>query len=501
MNIGPVAGVLEVTVLTAILREPPMSSPTTFRITFVVASIAWFAFALDKLVVATALPNIRVELGAGPAALEWTVNAFTLTFAVLLLTGSALGDRFGRRRLFVVGMALFTAASALAGLAPSMELLVAARALQGAGGALFAPVSLTLLSLATPPARRGTVFGLWGGVGAIGAAIGPLVGGLLTETVGWRSAFWLNVPLGLIVVALAWRGLDESYGPATHLDVAGVVLGTLGLLGVVGGVIASGEAGWAAPHVWLSVGAGLVALGVFLAWERRAAHPILPVRLFRNRTFTVASVSSLLMYAATFGSLFFLVQLFQTGLGESPLQAGLHTMPIALMPMLLSPVGGWLSDRLGVRPLIVGGLVTMAAALGWFAVVVSGGVSYRLVAPGLLLMGTGAALFFGPITAAVQGAVSDDDQGRASGAATTVREVAAVLGIAVIGAAFSAHGGYATPELFVSGLRAGVIVGALIAAIGTVAALALPRKPLKPLDTPVAPRGEKDVLVTTGVGG
>ena len=286
------------------------------RTTFVVASMAWFAFALDKLVVATALPNIRTDLTASTSDLEWTVGAFTLTFGVLLLTGSALGDRFGRRRMFVLGMSLFTAASALAALSPTMPLLVAARALQGAGGALFAPVILTMLSLATPVERRGAVFGAWGGVGAVGAAIGPLVGGLLTQTVGWRSAFWINVPLGVVLVPLAWRRLAESHGPARRLDVPGLLLGTAGLLGVVWGVIRGGESGWLTPEVVLSLSSGAVLLIGFVRWELRAIDPLLPMRFFTNRTFAVAGLASFSMYAALFGSLFFVTQIFQTGLGR-----------------------------------------------------------------------------------------------------------------------------------------------------------------------------------------
>jgi EmrB/QacA subfamily drug resistance transporter len=456
-----------------------MSSATAtapFRTTFVVASFAWFMFALDKLVVATALPNIRTDLGAGPVALEWTVNAFTLTFAVLLLTGSAAGDRFGRRRVFVMGMALFTVASALAASASDMTTLVAARALQGAGGALFAPVSLTLLSVATPPARRGAVFGAWGGVGAVGAAIGPFVGGLLTQTVGWRSAFWLNVPLGLVLVPLAWFGLRESHGPDRSLDVTGVLLGTGGLLGLVWGVMLGGEDGWSSPGAYLTLAVGVAVLIGFVAWERRTTAPVLPLGLFASRSFVMASGASLLMYAALFGSLFFVAQIFQTARGESPFEAGLHTMPLALMPVLLSPVSGHLADRWGVRPLLVAGPLTVALGLLWFAVVVQADTPYALVVPGLVLMGAGAALFFGPVTAATQSAAAPGQQGRASGAGTTIREVAAVLGVADIGAVFGAHGDLGSRETFLPGLHAAVLAGAGIALAAALVAAAVPSR-------------------------
>jgi len=309
-----------------------VTAPTRFRWTFAIASLAWFIFALDRLVVTTALPVIRADLGATFADLEWTVNAYTLTFAVLVLTGAALGDRFGRRRMFMLGVAVFTAGSAAAALAPTVGALVAARAVQGAGGAIFTPLTLTMLTAATPPARRGAVPGACGGIGGLGAALGPLVGGGLAGGTGWRWIFWLNVPLGAVLVPLARRQLAESDGPQRALDLPGVVLGSVGLFGVVWGVVRGNVAAWASIEVSVALGGGALVLAAFVLWESRAAAPILPIRFFRNRVFATAGLASLMMYSAMFGALFLVAQLLQIGLGATPLAAGLYTLPAAAMP-------------------------------------------------------------------------------------------------------------------------------------------------------------------------
>jgi MFS family permease len=274
------------------------------RWTFAITSLALFEFTLDRLVVAIALLAIRTDLGAQVADLEWTVNAYTLSFAVLLLTGGALGDRFGRRRMFTIGVAVFTAGSAAAALAPTIGALVAARAVQGVGGAVFTPLTLTMLSAVTPPGRRGAVLGAWGGIGGLGAALGPLAGGVLAGSVGWRAIFWLNVPLGLVLMPLARLRLAETYGPRRRLDLAGVVLGSVGLFGVVWAVIRVGAAGWASAEVSLALGGGVALLALFVWWETRTAAPMLPMRFFRSRVFAAGALAALAMYAALFGALF-----------------------------------------------------------------------------------------------------------------------------------------------------------------------------------------------------
>ncbi len=439
--------------------------------TFAIASLALFAFALDRLVVTTALPVIRSDLGADVAGLQWTVNAYTLSFAVLLLTGAALGDRFGRRRMFTVGVAVFTAGSAAAALAPTIEALVAARAVQGVGGAIFTPLTLTMLSRVTPPARRGAVLGAWGGIAGLGAAVGPLVGGALAGGTGWRAIFWLNVPLGAVLVPLARRRLEESFGPRGQLDLPGVLLGSTGMFGVVWGVIRLGGTG----AVEL-LGGGALLLVLFVVWELRTPTPMLPMSFFRHRVFAAASVATLTMYAPLFGGLFLVTQLLQIGLGATPLQAGLRTLPMAVMPMLLAPVSGAIADRVGFRPLMIGGLATEAVAFGWLAATVTPAVGYGVLVPGLVLAGAGAGLFFAPLTAATLSAVAPERHGQASGATATIRELAVALGVAVLGLVFAGHGGYASRADFVAGFVPAIRLAAGLAVLGVLATVALPRR-------------------------
>ena len=455
--------------------EAKMNSRPRLRWTFAITSLALFAFALDRLVVTIALPAIRTDLGAQVADLEWTVNAYTLSFAALLLTGGALGDRFGRRRMFTIGVAVFTAGSAAAALAPTIGTLVAARALQGVGGALFSPLTLTMLSAVTPPARRGAVLGAWGGIGGLGAALGPLAGGALAGSVGWRAIFWLNVPLGLALIALGRLRLAETYGPRRNLDLPGVVLGSAGLFGVVWAVIRIGVVGWASTDVSLAFGGGVVLLTLFVIWEMRTPAPVLPMRFFRNRVFAAGGLASLMMYSALFGALFLITQLVQAGLGATPLQAGLRTLPMAVMPMLLAPVGGVIADRIGFRPLMICGLAMEAIALGWLAAAVTPTVSYGFLVPPLVLAGAGSALFFAPLASAMLSAVAAQEHGQASGAATAIRELAVVFGVAVLGLVFAGHGGYASRADFVDGFVPAMWLAAGLAVAGVLAAVALPR--------------------------
>jgi EmrB/QacA subfamily drug resistance transporter len=452
-----------------------MNPRPRFWWTFAITSLALFASTLDRLVVATALPAIRTDLGAHAGDLEWTVNAYTLSFAVLLLTGGALGDRFGRRRVFMIGVGVFTGGSAAAALAPTIGALVAARALQGVGGALFTPLTLTMLSAVTSPARRGAVLGAWGGIGGLGVALGPLAGGALAGSVGWRAIFWLNFPLGLVLIALGRLKLAESHGPLRKLDLPGVVLGSAGLFGVVWAVIRVGSLGWASTEVPSALAGGLMLLVLFVGWEIRTPAPMLPMRLFRNRSFAASGLASLMMYSALFGALFLITQLLQVGLGATPLQAGLRTLPMAVMPMLLAPVGGVLADRIGLRALMICGLATEAIALGWLAVVVTPAVPYGFLVSPLVLAGTGSAVFFAPFASAMLSAVAPQERGRASGAATAIRELAAVFGVAVLGLVFAGRGGYASHEDFVDGFVPAMWLAAGLAVVGVLAAVALPR--------------------------
>src|SRR3989440_4224116 len=323
--------------------------------TFAISSIAVFMVTLDNLVVTTAIPVIKRDLHAGLSGLEWTVNAYTLTFAVLLMTGAALGDRLGRRRVFVFGLSVFTLASAAAALAPSIGVLDAARAVPGFGGAIVMPLTLTILSAAVPPERRGLALGAWGGISGLAVAFGPLVGGAVVSGISWHWIFWLNVPFGLLLIPLALMRLDESHGPTQRLDLRGLVLASSGLFGIVWGLVRGNAVGWGSAQIVGSLVAGVAMLAAFVAWEVRAPEPMLPMRFFRNRTFSLANLASLFMSFGMFGAIFLLAQFFQTVQGYSPLASGVRILPWTVMPMFVAPIAGALSDRIGGRKIIAVG--------------------------------------------------------------------------------------------------------------------------------------------------
>jgi EmrB/QacA subfamily drug resistance transporter len=442
--------------------------------TFAITSVALFMVALDNLVVTTALPVIKTDLGASLSALEWMVNAYTLTFAVLLLTGAALGDRFGRRRMFIAGLVIFTAGSAAAALAPSSDILIIARAVQGVGGAFVTPLSLTILSGAVPPERRAVALGAWGGIAGLAIAIGPLVGGAIAEGVNWHWIFWLNVPIGIVAVILSVFRLQESYGPDGALDLVGLGFVSGSLLALVWGVIHGNEIGWTEPQIVGALVLGAVLMAIFLVWESRTASPMLPLRFFRSRGFTAANVVSFLMYFGVFGAVFLLVQFFQIVQGLSPFQSGLRTLPWTAMPAIVAPIAGFVAGRTGGRPILVAGMASLAVGLAWIAAVTTPTVEYIVLVPGFILAGVGMGLFFAPIANVVLSSVDRIEEGQASGATNTIREIGGVFGVAVLASVFSSNGSYATPTQFVDGLVPAVWVGAAIVAVGTVVALALP---------------------------
>src|SRR5215217_9279085 len=444
--------------------------------TFAVVSTALFMVVLDNLVVTTALPSIRADLGATIESLQWTVNAYTLTFAVLLLTGAALGDRFGRKRMFAIGVTAFTAASAAAALAPTTGALIAARAVQGAAAASVLPLTLTLLSEAFPAGRRGLVLGLWSGISGLGIAIGPLVGGAVVDGISWHWIFWINVPIGLALVPLAQRHLAESFGPARELDLPGLALGGLGLLGVVYGIVRGNELGWGSTEIVASIGAGAVLVAAFVAWELRAPHPMLPMRFFRSRAFAAANGVGFVMSFGVFGSIFLLAPFLQVTQGLSPLEAGIRTLPWTAMPMLIAPVAGVLSDRIGSRPLMATGLALQGGALAWLAAISVPDVAYSSLVVPFAMAGAGMALVFAPSANAVLGSVDQRSAGQASGATNAIRELGGVMGIAVLASVFTAHGSYASPQAYTDGMVSAVWVGAAVLAVGALIALLIPRR-------------------------
>jgi EmrB/QacA subfamily drug resistance transporter len=445
--------------------------------TLAITSVAVFMVTLDNLVVTTAIPVIREDLHASLSGLQWTVNAYTLTFAVLLLTGAALGDRFGRRRLLAIGIAIFTAASAAAALAPSILALDVARAAQGVGGAIVMPLTLTVLSAAVPAGRRGLALGIWGGISGLAVAFGPLVGGAVVSGLSWHWIFWLNVPIGLLLVPLIRLRLDETRGPVSRFDLLGLGLASAGLVGIVWGLVRANEVGWASPQIIDAfVGGGALLLS-FVAWELRTEHPMLPMRFFANRTFALANIASLFMFFGMFGSIFFISQFFQVVQGLSPFQSGLRILPWTAMPMLVAPIAGAASDRIGGHRLMGAGLALQAIGLAWIAAVSTPTTPYAEFIGPFALSGLGMALFFAPVANVILSSVQPQEEGQASGANNAIRELGGVFGVAVLAAVFAAKGGYGSGQQFVDGMNPAVMIGAALVAVGAIAAFAIKRSP------------------------
>jgi EmrB/QacA subfamily drug resistance transporter len=404
------------------------------------------------------------------------VNAYTLSFAVFLLTGAALGDRFGRRKMFALGVVIFSLASAAAALAPDADTLVIARAIQGFGAALVTPLSLTLLSEAVPEGKRGLAIGAWSGVSGLGVAMGPVVGGAITEGISWQWIFWINVPIGLVIAPLATWKLIESFGPDRGLDPRGLVLAVVALFPLTFGVVRSSALGWGSSTVWISIGFGLVMLFFFLLHEDRTKEPMLPLRFFRSRAFSATNAVSFVMFFGIFGSIFFLSQFFITVQGYTPLEAGMRILPWTAMPIFVAPIAGLLSDRIGARPLMVAGLALQAFAIAWIAKISEVDTAYIEFVPAFIAGGAGMALVFAPSANAVLSSVRPIEAGKASGATNAIRELGGVAGVAVLASVFAAAGGYASPQDFVDGVRAALPVGAAVLLAGAFIALLIPRQ-------------------------
>jgi EmrB/QacA subfamily drug resistance transporter len=397
---------------------------------------------------------------------------------VLLLTGAALGDKFGRRRMFTMGLGIFTLASAAAALAPSATALDLARAAQGVGGAIVMPLTLTILSAAVPAERRGLALGAWGGIAGLAVAFGPLVGGLVVDGISWHWIFWLNVPIGLVLAPLALSRLEESYGPAhsSRLDLPGVGLASVGLFGIVWGLVRGNSVGWSSPEIVGTLVAGTIVTVLFVLWELRTEAPMLPMRFFRNRAFALTNVASLFMYFGMFGSIFLLAQYFQTVQGYTPLGSGLRILPWTAMPMIVAPIAGALSDRIGGNKILGTGLLLQAIGLAWIAAVSTPTTPYAdLIAP-FTISGIGMGLFFAPVANIVLSAVRPDEEGQASGANNAIRELGGVFGVAVLASVFAHYGGYGTGESFVDGLTPAIWVGAAVVGTAALAALFIPRR-------------------------
>ena len=460
-------------------------------------SVAFFMVSLDALVVVTALPAIHRSVGGSIGTLEWAVNAYALTFAAGIITAAALGERLGRRRVYVTGLVVFTLASAACAVAPNASLLIAARAVQGLGAAAVTPLALTILAAAFPAERRGAVVGIFGGIGGLAVAGGPLVGGAVTQGLDWHWIFWINVPFGVcaVVGSLLFLPSGRTVGGAdqARLDVPGAVLCAGGAALLAWGLVRAGGSGWGDPLGLAGLLGGLAALTGFVAWERRAASPMLPLRLFRVRAFAAANVTGFMSFAAIMSAAFLTAQYFQLGLGYSPLTAGLRLLPWTATPMIVAPVAGALADRVGTRPLLVVGLALQAAGLAWVGLLASAGPALaetggygRYVVP-FVIAGVGISMAIPTVPTAALGAVSPADVGRASGVTNTTQRFGGAFGIALVSAVFAAHGHLGTAASFTAGYRPAMLGAAGLSLLGAVAAVAIGRR--RPSSSPAAATG------------
>ena len=444
---------------------------STQRWTLALTACAAFMVALDQLVVATALDRIRLDLHASISTLDWTVNAFSLTFAVLLITGAALGDRYGRRRLFVAGIVVFTAASAACALAPNAAVLIAARAVQGSGAALVTPLAVALLTTAFPPQRRGPVVGIFTAFIGLAVAGGPVVGGAVAQGIAWQWIFWLNVPVGILLAPLARIRIDESRGPRGRIDLLGVGLISAGVLGVVWGLVRADAAGWSSTEVVATLAGGVALCVAFMVWESRAVEPMLPMHLFRIRSYSAGNATTLLMTTSLIGSVFLFAQYLQVSLGYDPLAAGLRFLPWTGALFFVAPLSGALLERLGGRPLLATGLLLQGIGLGWLATDVWQAEPYVASIPALIIAGCGTSMALPAAQNTVMNAVPPAFLGKASGTFNAVRQLGGVLGIAIVSAVFAAHGSYASPAAFRDGVAPAQGVAAGIALVGAAVAL------------------------------
>ena len=434
-------------------------------------SVAFFMTALDALVVITALPAVHASLGGSVSTLEWTVNAYTLTLAAGIITAAALGDRLGRKRIYVVGLLLFTAASAACALAPNTGLLIGARVIQGLGAALITPLSLTILASELPVQRRGAIVGIWGAIGGLAIAGGPLVGGAVVQGLDWHWIFWLNVPIGLGAAVLTMSRLPESRGPAASLDLPGVALATVGAVALAWSLVRTADVGWGSPQVIAALILAAVLIAAFVAWERRASEPMLPLRLLRNPAFAAANATGFLMFASITSAAFLMAQYFQLGLGYSPMSTGVRFLPWTLTPLLIAPSAGALADKIGSRPLMLLGLAMQGAGLVWIALAATSTAGYGWFVPPLIIAGVGISMAMPTVPTAALSAVPPADIGKASGVQNTLQRFGAVFGVAIVAAVFSANGHLGSPASVISGFRPALAAAAGLSVIGALAAL------------------------------
>ena len=449
-------------------------------------STAYFMVVLDSVVVITALPRMQRDLHAGLASLQWTLTAYNIAFAAGIITAAAAGDRFGRRRIFTVGLALFTAASAVCALAPDASELIAARTVQGLGGAIVLPLSLTILTTAFPAGRRGMIVGIYGGLAGLAVAMGPIVGGAVTQGIDWHWIFWINVPIGAVALPLAMRLLPDSYGARERLDLPGVTLVT-GVIAIVWALVRANQSGWASAEIVSCLVCGAVLLLAFAAWEQRVSEPMVPLRLFRSRAFAAGNATIFLMTGAIFAAGFLVTQEGQLARGYSPVSAGVRLLPFFAMPMLISPIAGAVSDRIGRRPVMATGLFLQTAGFAWVAIRGSLSTNWVELDIALLIAGVGVSMALPTVPTAVLNAVAPRELGKASGINYMMQRFGAVFAIAVASATFAAYGHPGTSASVTAGFKPALAACAGFALLAALSALAItpPRTQHTPTLDPV----------------
>jgi EmrB/QacA subfamily drug resistance transporter len=441
-----------------------------------VTALASFMMALDALIVTTAFATIRTDFNATVETLQWAVNAYNLSFAVLLLTGAALGDRFGRRRLFAAGIALFALASMACALSDGAVSLIAARFVQGAGAALAMPIGMAMLSAAFAKEERARALGIFSGVTGFALIVGPAIGGFICQTLGWRFVFWINLPIGMVAIALTFARLRESYGPRAALDIPGLTTVAGAALAIMWGLLRGNISGWTSGEVLGAFAAGVLFAAMFVIREWRAHAPMVPMRLFGAPAFSAGVAASFLFYAAMYGVLFLLPQFLQTVLGFGPLDAGLRLLPWTATLFVTAPVAGALVNRFGERSLVATGLLMQTIGLGWIATIAAPGVGYSALVPPLVLAGTGVSMAMPAAQNAILGSVAVTEIGKASGIFNMARFLGGMFGIAVMVAAFSASGAAHSVAGFGRGFTAAITVAAALSLLGAFAGLALPAR-------------------------
>jgi EmrB/QacA subfamily drug resistance transporter len=433
-------------------------------------STGYFMVILDSVVVITALPRMQRDLHVSLASVQWTLNAYGIAFAAGIITAAALGDRFGRSRVFTGGLALFTVASVACALAPNASELIVARTVQGLGGAIVLPLSLTILTSAFPAQRRGMILGIYGGLAGLAVAMGPIVGGAITQGIDWHWIFWINVPIGVIAVLAGVRVLPESYGARARLDLVGVGLVSTGVVALVWALSRANDVGWSSGEVLGTLAAGAVLLIAFVGWESSVTEPMVALRMFSVRDFAIGNVTTFLMSGAIFAAGLLVTEEFQLARLYSPVGAGVRLLPFFATPMFVSPIAGALSDRIGPRPIMVVGLSMLSAGLGWVAWRGSLATSWIELVIGLLIAGVGISMALPSVPAAVLSAVAPHEMGKASGINYMSQRFGAVFAIAIASAVFSANGHLGNPAGVTAGFKPALWVCACFAVLAALSA-------------------------------